>query len=651
MAARLVTGLVAAWGAFAALWSASPARGEYVFLSHPDYIRRLAMDLIGGRPSQVDLQTPPEGIPNLVEAYMTTEQFGERILWLANDIFLTRFDLVEYFRESYDYADEHARHDVAKAVGEEPVRLFEYIVRNDLPLAELVTADYTIANSTLAWFWNIEYNGEAYGSQWLRGRYLDGREHAGVLSQTSFYYRYPTTVSNKQRHRANQITRIFLDDDHMLRNVSVNLRLGAADPNLDLVDATRHNTGCVACHSTLDGIGAHVFGFSLGPGGESQYARELFSTFSPQGVERWQLLTHHDLSYYGYPSRGLRDLGNYIAKDPRFARTMVKHIYRFFLHRDPDYRDRDILTNLATVLVANNYSAKALIKAIVSSDEYRAVGVVSTEKNEDSQAPPQPPFDPKGLRQQWLDLEREIAALKVEDASKREWTDMARVHAIETGYSLQTALGRSGNGLPEKGTGSYPDVVEPLPPEELIQPFKLATPEQLHSLGKQVVGEIWDGYEGGQWLPPVFPHLEYNTDIKVVAGGYDGRRITERKWAIPPTYLLVLERWAEVLAEDVLQRELGESVHWAQRRVFTLVTGREDPREAEPAIRNQIADWFKRFYGETVDPWGPEVDDVFGVLLYAREQAREMFGDWYSIEVGWSHVLGMMLSDIRMAIY
>jgi hypothetical protein len=580
---------------------------------------------------------------------MGTEEFGNCMMWLANDIFLTRTTEIEHFRQSYDYYEEHARYDVAIAIGEEPLRLFTYIVRNNLPLTELVAADYTIANSTLAWFWNISYDGEPYEAQWLRGRYLDGREHAGVLSQSSFYYRYPTTISNKERHRANQITRIFLDDDHLLRDVSVNLRLGAADPNLDLLDATRHNKGCVACHSSLDGIGAHLFGFSVGPEGSSLYARETFGTFSKQGVQRAHMLTVREPAYYGFPSGGLHDLGNYIAKDPRFARTMVKHIYRFLLHRPIDYRDRDVLTNFSEVLMANGYSAKGLIKAIVTSDEYRAVGVASSGTKEVVKAPPAAdPAPPKDLSKPWRDLEALAATLNISDASRQELIEVARTHAVQTGYSQRVAAARTGP-LPKDTT--YPTTVDPQAPGELIQPFKLATPEQLHSLGKQMVGEIWDGYEGGQWLPRPFPHLEYNTDIKIAAGGYDGKGITERRWSVSPTYMLVLERWAKVLAEDVLERELGESVPWSQRTVFTLVTGKEEPTEAEPAIRNQIADWFKRFYNEDVDPWGPDVDDVFGVLLFARQEAREMFGNWYSIEVGWSHVLGMMLTDPRIAIY
>jgi hypothetical protein len=628
--------------------SSSIAQTEYVFLEHPEYIKRLAMDLKAVRPTEAEMATSPEAIEGLVDSYMETPEFLAVVRWLANDIFLTRFSFVEYFRDSYDYEEEESRWDVALAVGEEPIRLFEYIVKNDLPLTELVTADYTVANATLAWFWDIDYPGPYYGSQWMKGRYKDGRQHAGVLSQTSFFYRYPTTLTNRNRHRANQITRIFLDDDHFLRDVSLDQRLGAADPNLNLLNAARYDPGCVACHCTLDGIGAHLFGYSYGPEGQALYARETFAHFSPQGVQRSLSQVLREPNYYGYPSGGLKDLGNYIAKDPRFARTMVKHIYRFLLHRNLDYRDRDLLNELSDFFVASDFNTKALIKEIVTSQEYRAVGVVGSEKSEKTE-PESAPLPPKDLSAKWKALEAEVMSAKIGAASKAELLDMIRVHAIETGYSQRAAL--DAGVSPLKSGGEKATAVEPQAPEDLIQPFKLATPEQLHSLGKQLVGEIWNGWEAGQWMPEPFPHLEYNTDVKIAAGGYDGRVVIDRRWSVPPTYLLVLERWAEVIAEDVAERELGESVHWSQRTVFTLITGKEEPQEAEPAIRAQIADWFKRFYGETVDPWGADVDDVFGILLLARDENRERFGDWYSIEVAWSHVLGTMLSDVRIALY
>lgn len=632
--------LVAGW----TLLVGAIAEAGTVFLPTNEYVRRLSLDLKGTLPTVAETGTPEAGLPALIDQYLASDEFSQRMMWLANDIFLTRTSEVEYFRDSYEYSEEEVRWDVTKSVGEEPLRLFQYIVANDLPLTELVTADYTVADSTLAWFWNLDYPGEYYDTPWLKSRYTDGREHAGVLSQNGFYYRYPTTISNKQRHRANTLTRIFLDDDHLLRDVSVDLRLGAADPNLDLLDATLHNIGCTACHNTLDGIGSHLFGFSVGPDGSSQYARDTFGIFSKQGMQRAQMQVKREPGFYGYPSRGFKDLGAYIAADPRFAKTMVKHFYRFFQQRNVDYRDRDLLIGLAEGFKASGYNARSLTKAIVQSEEYRAVGYSDGTKAEEF-APD--PLLLKDLAKPWRDLETQIASAKVDVPSKEEWLETIRLHAMETGYSQREALGFA----PSLDKGTNPTEVLPIPPAELIQPFKLITPEQMNTLGRALVGEIWNGYEGGQWMPPPFPHLEYNTDVKVAAGGYDGRRILTRRFDVPPTYLLVLERWAEVIAEDALERELGESVPAGQRIVFTVITGKEEPVEAEPAIRSQVVDWFRRFYGEDVAPNSPEVDEVFGVLLLAREEAREMFGNWYSIEVGWSHVLGMMLSDPRMAMY
>ncbi|MCA9426187.1 MAG: hypothetical protein KC994_13990, partial [Candidatus Omnitrophica bacterium] len=123
---------------------------EFVQLSKPETIRRISLDLKGTLPSESDLQTDDSGISTLIDQYMASEEFNNRLLWMGNDIFLTRNTFVEYFRDSYDYENEESRWDVTKAVGEEPVRLFQYIVKNDLPLTELVAADYTVANSTLS---------------------------------------------------------------------------------------------------------------------------------------------------------------------------------------------------------------------------------------------------------------------------------------------------------------------------------------------------------------------------------------------------------------------------------------------------------------------------------------------------------------------
>jgi hypothetical protein len=626
---------------------------DLVFLSPKDHVIRIAMDVLGTRPSEADLNTTAGDIPALVDRYMETEEFGKRMMWLANDIFLTRTDFVEYFQDSYEYDERRIRYQVAKAVGEEPLRLFEYIVTNDLPLTELVAADYTVANSTLAFFWNIEYAGDYYSDQWMRGRYLDGRQHAGVLSQTSFYYRYNQTNTNKQRHRANTITTLLVGDDHLLRNVQPEFRI--ADPDLDLLDQTLKNPSCTVCHSSMDGIGAHVNGFAIGPDEHSVYARETFTTYSQQAMERAQMEINRLATYYGYPSNGLKDLGNYMAKDPRFARTMVKHFYKFLLHRDLDYRDRDLITGYTELLQNNNYSPKTLIRAIVTSDEYRAGGAVgASSKSKTPAAADKTPIEDYTFVKTWIELEKTVKEADLPKDRKDQLVKMAHVHQREAGKSIQVAK-TMGHLLDPKATGIP---VDPAPASEIVQPFKITTPEQLHALGLQLMGEQWAGGEGGQEMPSTFPHLEYNTGVKVAAGGYDGGLILTRRWDVPPTYLLVFERWAEVLAEDIYQRELRESIPWGERKVFKLITGKEDPLEAEPTVRMQIANWFLLFYGDQVDPFGPEVSEVFDLLLKFSGRDGEGEGDkTYSsgqntdVRIAWQRILELMLTDPKIATY
>src|SRR3990172_2058856 len=144
-------------------------------------------------------------------------------------------------------------------------------------------------------------------------------------------------------------------------------------------------------------------------------------------------------------------------------------------------------------------------------------------------------------------------------------------------------------------------------------------------------------------MPSVFPHLEYNTGVKVAAGGYDGG-------------LILTRRWDEVLAEDVYQHELQQSIPWGERKVFKLITGKEDPLEAEPTVRMQIANWFLLFYGEQVDPFGPEVTEVFDLLLQFSGRSRsgeDKHEDWQNtdVRIAWQRVLELLLCDPKIATY
>jgi hypothetical protein len=532
--------------------------GKYILLPTSEYVVRMAVDLLGAHPTNGQLDEVLNGtlsIDELLNQFLSDPRFYHRLEWMANDFFLTERTQVPFFAETIPSGQEE---EVASSLGKEPLKLFAYLAEHDLPMTGLVTADYTIADSTLAAFWNIDYPGPPGGSAWLKARYRDGRPHAGVLSMQSFYFRYGSTASNRQRGRANAITRIFLDDDHFQRNVAFEFRL-AANQEADLDRAVRYNPGCLACHASLEGIVAHLQALQIGPSGEGMEDRKNFEVYSHQGMERWQLINERVPAFYGRPSDGsLKTLGHYISQDLRFSWTLTKRVLASLTQTSIDYRDRDMLLALNEAFIHSGHRLKDLVRAVVKSDYYRAVGV-----------------------------------------TPQAATDEARN----------------------------------------IQPFRMVTPEQMVSLCRDLTGQVW-GEEAER------PSLEYDPEFKIPAGGYDGEVITKRSFAITPIYLLTFQRNAEAIADKVYSFELaGGEVPVDQRTVFKRITGREDPVANGDLVKLQIAEWIKRFYGETQTPGSPAVGQVYDLLLNFRADNGN------NTRRAWRDVLSLLLRDPRLYFY
>lgn len=346
------------------------AQEKFIPLDAAAYAKRLSLDLRGMLPTQseIDLVSSTSGAEELIDEYMESEEFLERMRVLFNDVLLVKTGRVA-FREAYE---ENERVGLASAVGQECLRLFSHLLKNDLPLTELVTADYTITNVTLANWWNIDYPEGSEG--WIVSKYNDGRPHSGVLSQQSFYHRYDNDSSNRQRRRANGVSKIFLGDNHFLRDVSFDFKVSAEDlGNLD--NAIKNQDACLACHASLDGLGSFLNGVSVGPVGQDYKALERFRYYNQQGFNRWKLITGRSPSYYGNQGTSLQDLGVYIAADPRFPRAMTRHLFEGLTHLKTNNTDDSYLESFAQVLIDSGLRPKPLIKAILTSPEYQASGV------------------------------------------------------------------------------------------------------------------------------------------------------------------------------------------------------------------------------------------------------------------------------------
>ena len=344
-------------------------------LSPRDQLIRLSVDLRGVHPSPAEI-TAIEADPGLygdfVERYLDDGRFDARLRELYNLQFLTRAGDTYFDLEEAGLEDVGAPA-VADALAEEPLRLISRIYAEDLPISELVTADYTMANNVTARMWDVELLDG--GDGWQRGHYRDGRPHAGVLTMTTIWQRYPSMGGNANRHRANAISRLLLCDDYLSRPIVLN-RAAVDQLTVDPETAISTNVGCQSCHSTLDPLAAHLFGFFSYD--EPDSLRDSV-TYRPENEEAWRDYSGKEPAYYGRPTANLTELAQEIADDRRFVECQASVIFEGLTQREIADEDWTELSDHLAVFEKNDLRLRPLIRSIVLSDEYRAAATSDPE--------------------------------------------------------------------------------------------------------------------------------------------------------------------------------------------------------------------------------------------------------------------------------
>jgi len=405
-------------------------------------LRRVTLSLAAGLPttSERDAVTASglQALPPILDALMRKDAFYERLTEGFNDIFLTlgysgngedalsynHFEKTRhwYQKHSLDHLPEQdrqrARYKLAdqyrEALRREPLELLRYIVSNDRPFTEILTADYTMVSPYTARgygvydeledrFQNPDDPFEFIPTKLPALKHRDGKvqptadglyPHAGLLSMFQYLRRYPTTETNRNRLRARMYYLHFLGVDIM--NLAPRVSDAAA------IDAkyaipTMQAAECVVCHKTIDPIAGlfqdyynedgHYgprkdgwFSDMLGPGRESGDLPE---------AERW---------------RALQWLGQRTATDPRFAIAMTEHVYYIIMGRkvllppadidDPHFAarrrayqtQRELIERAAERFSRENFNLKALFQELVVSEFYRADGLAAADLQPQRQA-------------------------------------------------------------------------------------------------------------------------------------------------------------------------------------------------------------------------------------------------------------------------
>ncbi len=328
-----------------------------------DLLVRRSLDLRGERPSPEELsllQQDPEALAQLTETYLYSEEWGRRVRELFSEHYHTEVDRFSITASAAGVDDAWG---YREALGQEPLRILQHVAEHDLPWSEIVVAEWTMATETSAQFLDLELLTEPNREGWFQARYNDSRPAAGVLSTTGLWMRYTTTQSNANRKRANMISSLLLCNDYLQKPIEF-------DRGLDLLDqeaieaAVLNDPSCIGCHSSLDPLAAHLFGFwalQLG------IPLEMFN-YHPDRERLFRSYLSTTPAYFGEPTEGLVDLGQKIAQDPRFVECAVEQVAQGLFQRE--ILSSDQLARHREAFIGGGLQLRALYRSLLSDPLY-----------------------------------------------------------------------------------------------------------------------------------------------------------------------------------------------------------------------------------------------------------------------------------------
>jgi hypothetical protein len=419
--------------------NAPPFFDGITMLDNRKLLRRVTLSLAGRLPTEAELPTVASGglktLPAILDAVMKEDAFYDRLREGFNDIFLTvglednaetvlsydHFEKTRLWYQKYDLshiADEKERtkagyklaNDYREAIQGEPIRLIEYIVRQERPFTEIVTADYIMVTPYSARGYGVfeelklkfKNTNDPFEYVPVKIKALIGREksqnqdsatgfypHAGLLSTFQYLRRYPTTETNRNRQRARVYFLHFLGIDVLELAARVS---DAAAVSAKYENPTMQASECVVCHKTIDPVAGLFQDYWRFEGVYGKRKGGWFTDMFPAGYEGEDLPSEERW-------RALQWLGERTAKDPRFAVAMVEHAYYILTGRkvllppkeldDPLYNakrrayqeQRKVIEAIAARFAQKGFNFKEVLKDWVVSDFYRADGLATVSAN------------------------------------------------------------------------------------------------------------------------------------------------------------------------------------------------------------------------------------------------------------------------------
>ncbi len=265
----------------------------------------------------------------------------------------------------YDFADNDEKSeqmfprfaDLRADMYEESVRFFADLFANDGSILDLLSADHTFLNESLAKHYGI---GGVQGPAWRRVTGVRAQGRGGVLSMASVLAKQSGAARTSPILRGNWIYETLLGEHLPKPPANVPLLPDTVPAGLtarQLIEQHSSVPQCAKCHSRID-----PYGFAL-----EQY--DAIGRLRKENLDTRTRLAD------GNSIEGLQGLQQYLLQLRRddFLRQFCRKLLGYSLGRAVQLSDGPLLQEIEQQLAAGDYRFSVAVQTIVQSQQFREI--------------------------------------------------------------------------------------------------------------------------------------------------------------------------------------------------------------------------------------------------------------------------------------
>jgi hypothetical protein len=252
---------------------------------------------------------------------------------------------------------------VRGAMKKETEMLFEHIARNDRDLIELITADYTFVNKSLAAYYGLPGTNALDGAEFKKVALAADSKRGGILTHGSFL------VASSNPNRTSPVKRGLFVLENLLAVEPPppppdippldDAKVGGVTPKTvrEQLAVHRENKACAACHAHFDPIGVVLENYDL----IGQW----------RDKENGEPIQAQERAVTGDTLAGIEDLRNFFAaRKEKFYRGTTEKLMTYALGRGLEPYDAVTVDRIAAAVAADGGKFSTLLAGVIESPAF-----------------------------------------------------------------------------------------------------------------------------------------------------------------------------------------------------------------------------------------------------------------------------------------